>query len=167
MTPSRGTDRAAEERKIRPREDDGDDLGRWLKALFDALSEVSVACLPTLVFALLAAGPATKFVAFATLATFVVGVAAGRQGRLRLGPPWPKLTPLLAVLRLVYYNVVFAVAVGLGLALAPDLGIAVDWASIDVAGAGLVAVFVTGVAVVLFPTAAHAVHLAVTARRAR
>lgn len=156
MAPSRGTDRATEERRVQPRRDDDDAIGRWLKALFDALGEVSVVCLPSLVLALYAARPVTKFVAAVVLAAFVSGVAAGRLGRISVGPPWPRLTPLLVVLRVGYYNVAFWGAVTLGIAVAPGIGLGTEWSSVDVGGASLVAVLVVGVAVVAFPTAARA-----------
>lgn len=164
MPPSRGTDRATEERRLRPRTEDNDALGRWLESLFDATGEVAVVCLPALVLALYAAQPITKFVAAVAFAAFVVGVGAGRHGRIRTGPPWPRITPLLAVLRFVYYNLAFWAAVLVGVTLAPSIGLGAQWSPVDVGGASLVAAVVVAAAVFAFPTVARTVSRAVKAR---
>ncbi|MFC4358874.1 hypothetical protein ACFO0N_13070 [Halobium salinum] len=164
MAPSRGTDRATEERQLRSRTEEKDALGQWLESLFDALGEVALVCIPALLFALMAGEAVTKFVAAVVLSAFVGGVAAGRHGRLRVGPPWPRVTPLLAVLRLVYYNAVFFGAVLLSIAVAPDLGLGAEWSPVDVGGASLVAIAVVAAAVLAFPTVARALRQAVTTR---
>lgn len=164
MSPSRGTDRSTEERRLRPREEENDALGRWLESLFDALGEVALACIPALLFALMAGEAVTKFAAAVALGAFVVGVGAGRHGRIRPGPPWPRITPLLVALRVVYYNAAFLGAVLLGVAAAPNLGLGAEWSPVDVGGASLVAALIVAVAVALFPRVARAVDRTATAR---
>jgi hypothetical protein len=164
MAPSRGTDPATERRRLRSTEEENDSLGRWLETLFDALGEVALVCIPALLFALMAGQAITKFVAGVVLAALVLGVGIGRHGRLRSGPPWPRMSPLLVVLRLVHYNAVFVGAVLLGIALAPDVGIGTEWSAVDVGGASLVAVLVVAGGVVAFPRVARAVVDAVRRR---
>jgi hypothetical protein len=144
MPPNRGTDLSTEQRQIRPREEN-DGLGKWLEALFDATAEVFVFAIPVLAVVFLTGDLEVTFATVVALGALVVGV--GLQRHRPLGPPWPGMTPLLVLVRLVVYNV--AIAAGLvlgGLAFAEPV-VDFSWVEQPILGPSLVAA-VVGLAVV-------------------
>lgn len=148
MPPNRGTDLSTEQRQLRPREEN-DALGTWLEHLFDAASEVFVFAVPVLALVMLAGDVELTFVAITALATLVFGI--GLQRHRPLGPPWPRVTPLLGLVRLVVYNVVLAVALWLGETLFAEPVVDIAWATEPLVAPSLVAAAVVLVVVVGFP----------------
>ncbi|WP_129115859.1 hypothetical protein [Halegenticoccus tardaugens] len=155
MAGRRGFDYAADERQLRPREEN-DAVGTWLETLFDGTVEVIVFGLPTLLWVALSQGAVTTLVAIVSLSAAAFGIGAVRNDRLRVGPPWPPVSPSLAALRVGYYNLLF-VAVSLATPrVVPEsvTGIDLPWSSTDVVVAGAVAAGATLAAVVAFPSIA-------------
>jgi hypothetical protein len=148
MPPNRGTDLSTEQRQLRPREEN-DALGTWLEHLFDAASEVFVFTVPVLAVVMLAGDVELTFVAVAALATMVLGVGIQRQRP--LGPPWPKVTPLLGLLRLVVYNVALAATLWMGEVAFAEPLVDISWASGPLVAPSLVAVVLMIVVVVAVP----------------
>ncbi|SDM75866.1 hypothetical protein SAMN04487949_2514 [Halogranum gelatinilyticum] len=148
MPPNRGTDLSTEQRQLRPREEN-DALGTWLEHLFDAASEVFVFTAPVLAVVMLAGDAELTFVAVAALVTMVLGVGLQRQRP--LGPPWPKVTPLLGLLRLVVYNVAFAATLWISEVAFTEPVVDISWASGPLVAPSLVAVVLLAALVVAFP----------------
>lgn len=148
MPPNRGTDLSTEQRQLRPREEN-DALGTWLEHLFDAASEVFVFTLPVLLLVMLAGDVELSFVTVAALGAMVLGVGLQRQRP--LGPPWPKVTPVLGLLRLLVYNVALAAGLWVGEVAFTDPLVDVSWAADPLVAPSLVAAAAVLVVVVTVP----------------
>lgn len=148
MPPNRGTDLSTEQRQLRPREEN-DALGTWLEHLFDAASEVFVFAIPVLSLVMLAGDIELSFVAIAALGTMVIGVGLQRQRP--LGPPWPKVTPVLGLLRLVVYNVALGAGLWLGQVAFSEPVVSIPWANGPLVAPSLVAAAAVLGVVVTFP----------------
>ena len=152
---SRGvTDPETEARQVRAREEN-DELGRWLENLFDGTAEATVLGLPALVGAVFSGSLLASSAALGAAVALSVGVAAYRNGSLSVGPGWPPFSLFYVVVRTVWYNLAYAVAVygvvGLDLFESTPSGLALA----IVAGAA-----VTTVAVLTLPFVADGVESA-------
>lgn len=153
MPPNRGTDLSTEQRQIRPREEN-DRLGKWLEALFDASAEVLVFTIPVLSLVFLTGDVELSFVTVAGLAA--LALAIGFQRRRPLGPPWPRMTPLLVLVRLVLYNVALVAGFALGGLLFTDPVVGFAWATRPILAPSLVTAGVALVVAAGFPSLAVA-----------
>ncbi|MFC6825558.1 hypothetical protein [Halopelagius fulvigenes] len=117
--PQRGTDRATEERRLRPREEsENDPLGRWLEDLFDGTAEGVVLGLPALLFSVFAGDIVASSAAMGATVVLSYGIAAYRNGRIAVGPEWPPMDAAFVVLRFVWYNFTLLAAIFAGAAAA-------------------------------------------------
>ena len=108
---SRGvTDPETEARQVRTREEN-DELGRWLENLFDGTAEATVLGLPALVGAAFSGSLLASSAALGAAVALSLGVAAYRNGRLSVGPGWPPFSLFHVVLRALWYNAAYFVAV--------------------------------------------------------
>ena len=156
MVSDRGTDPATERRRLRPREEN-DAVGSVLEDAFDAIAEVGLFGLPTLVIAVFAAPYRTKTAVAAGTIALCLAVATLRSDRLAVGPEWPPTTLGLSALRLAYYNLAIALMVVVeqgvtvaGELLFPDVGAALGGTLLTaIAAAGAVTVALAAAA--LFP----------------
>lgn len=148
MPPNRGTDLSTEQRQLRPREEESS-LSKWLQNAFDATAEVLVFAIPILAVVFLTGDVEVTFVLLAALCSLVLGVAVQRHRP--LGLPWPGMTPLLVLVRLVVYNVALAAGLALGGLLFADPVVGFSWVEQPILGPSLVAALVAVVAVVGFP----------------
>jgi ribose/xylose/arabinose/galactoside ABC-type transport system permease subunit len=148
MPPNRGTDLSTEQRRIRPREEN-DRLGKWLEALFDAAAEVLVFTIPVLSLVFLTGDLELSFVTVAGLAAFVLGV--GLQRHRPLGPSWPRMTPLLVLVRLVLYNVALVAGLALGGLLFTEPVVDFAWAVRPILAPSLVTAAVALVVAAVLP----------------
>ncbi|WP_266079672.1 hypothetical protein [Haladaptatus caseinilyticus] len=98
------TDRTNDERQLRPREKKGG-LEQWVEYVFFAVGEVTFLGLPAFALLMLAEpnGP-LKFAAIFVWATLalITGTMRCEWHDIR----WPRMTPVLVVVRLCYYNAV-------------------------------------------------------------
>lgn len=160
MAPNRGTDSATERRQLRPREEK-DAVGSVLEDAFDAVAEVGLFGLPTLVLTVFVAPYRTKTAVAAGTVALCAAVAVLRSDRIEIGPRWPPMSLGLAVLRLAYYNLAVVLMVALEQAVtvaeivAPGVGAALGSTLLTgVVAAGAAALAVAAVA--LFPRVARA-----------
>ncbi len=102
-----GSDYSTEERQLRTR-DEKEGVEKWVESVFFAVGEVTFLALPAF-YGLMDAEPNAplKFAALFSWLALVVCVGTFRGPWLDVD--WPPVTPLLLLLRLLYYNVVVAV----------------------------------------------------------
>ena len=137
----RGTDRTTEQRKAGPRHESKIGVERWVENVFFGGSEVAILGFPML-FGLMNA-PFNAEVKFAAIvAVFTLSLAIGTvRGVESLG--WPRMTPTLFFVRILYHSAVIGVA-AYG-------GAAVDLLAGSVVGSLVFVVLVSLGAVWLFP----------------
>ena len=101
---SRGTDHATEKRQLRPREEK-EGIEEWTESFFFAIGEVTFLGVPAFYLLMDAEpnGPLKYSALFAWLA-FCLSVGTLRGHWIDID--WPPVTPALALLRLVYYDIV-------------------------------------------------------------
>jgi hypothetical protein len=142
-----GSDYSTEERQLRTR-DEKEGVERWVESVFFAVGEVTFLGLPTF-YGLMDAEPnaSLKFAALFAWSALVVCVGTFRGPWLDID--WPPVTPLLLLLRLLYYNVVIAVVA--------YVGAAIDLAFHSPAVTATVAVLLSVGGALVFPRLAWAV----------
>jgi hypothetical protein len=150
----RGTDPATERRQVRPREEETDELGKWLNGTFDAAVEVLGFGLPALIGVWATGNVELWFVAVAALGGLV---AATSYARRRSDLPWPSLSPALAGLRLLFYNLAFAGSVVLAAAIPAPVVLDAVWVDEPALVPAAVALGLTVLAGLGFPRLAYAV----------
>ena len=153
----RGTDPARERRRLRESgSDDAEDaIARLLDAIFWVSAEAFLFGLPTLAWAMLYGDVAETFVVVVALSSFcfVGSMVRTRRSEATDSRGWPPMTIRLVAFRVPYYNAALAGAVTVGLAVATESVIRVEWATDPILGPAAVAGLIAGLAAWLFPTA--------------
>lgn len=153
--PSRGTDRATEERRLRPTEGTDDDPTHvWLVAMFGVCGETFLVGIPTYLWILSTADIVTMFVGSAATAGFCVAGATTRARNLETRRAWPSLTPLTVALLFVYLNVVLPLSVLVGLSVPGPRLAFFTWTTEAVLIPAAVSAVIAGAAALAFPLVA-------------
>jgi len=145
--PGHGSDYSTEERQLRTR-DEKEGVEQWVESVFFAVGEVTFLGLPAF-YGLMDAEPNAPLKFAALFAWLALVICIGTFRGPWLDVDWPPVTPLLLLLRLLYYNVVIApVAYG---------GAAIDLAFHLPTVTAAVAVLLSVGSAVAFPRLARAV----------
>jgi hypothetical protein len=145
--PGHGSDYSMEERQLRTR-DEKEGVEQWVESVFFAVGEVTFLGLPAF-YGLMDAEPNVSLKFAALFSWLALVVCVGSFGGPWLDVDWPPVTPLLLLLRLLYYNVVIAAVA--------YVGAAIDLSLHSPAVTATVAVLLAVGSALVFPRLARAV----------